>query len=72
MGSVAVDTSRMLGKTAGLLALLPCLAAGVYTECRQDGGSLHDFTVPDLMETRNVSLSEYKGKAVLLINVATY
>jgi len=62
----------MLGKTAGLLALLPCLVAGIHSDCRQGEGSLYDFTVPALDGSRNVSFAEYTGKAVLLINVATY
>ncbi|GBN14508.1 hypothetical protein AVEN_248730-1 [Araneus ventricosus] len=38
----------------------------------QSDTTVYNFTLPDLLETRNVSLSEYKGKVLLLVNVATY
>lgn len=62
----------MLGR-AGLLATLPGLIAGLtYSTCSQDGGSLYDFSLQTLDGSRNVSLSEYAGSVVLLVNVATY
>jgi len=57
----------------GLLATLPALIAGLtYSTCQQGTGSLHDFTLSKLDGSANVSLSEYAGRVVLLINVATY
>jgi len=37
-----------------------------------DGGSIYDFSEQDIMETKNVSLADYRGKVVLIVNVATY
>lgn len=37
-----------------------------------NGGTIYDFNELDLFETRNVSLADYKGKVVLIVNVATY
>ncbi|MPC85984.1 hypothetical protein E2C01_080793 [Portunus trituberculatus] len=37
-----------------------------------NGGDIYDFQELDLLGTRNISLSEYKGKVVMIVNVATY
>lgn len=37
-----------------------------------NGGSIYDFEELDLLETKNISLADYKGKVVLIVNVATY
>lgn len=37
-----------------------------------DGGSIYDFEELDLFETKNISLADYRGKVVLVVNVATY
>lgn len=34
--------------------------------------NVYNFTIPNVIETRNVSLSEFKGKTFLIVNVATY
>uniref|UniRef100_A0A1B6C1V4 Glutathione peroxidase n=1 Tax=Clastoptera arizonana TaxID=38151 RepID=A0A1B6C1V4_9HEMI len=34
--------------------------------------TIYDYTVPDIHEKENISLSKYKGKVVLIVNVATY
>lgn len=34
--------------------------------------SIYNFTMTDLWGQRNISLSDYKGKVVLITNVATY
>lgn len=34
--------------------------------------SIYDFVAEDLWKTRNISLSDYKGKIVVIANVATY
>lgn len=54
--------------------LLPALAAAAvpYTDCQQGEGSLHDFTLKTLDGSQDVALSDYQGKVVLVINVATY
>ena len=40
--------------------------------CREGEGSLYDHQMTLLDGSRNVSLSEYSGKVVMLVNVATY
>jgi len=59
---------------AGLLAALPSLlsAAIPMSDCREGEGSLYDHSLQLLDLSRNVSLSEYEGKVVMLVNVATY
>jgi len=58
----------------GLLAALPALlsAAIPMSDCREGEGSLYDHSLQLLDMSRNVSLSEYEGKVVMLVNVATY
>lgn len=34
--------------------------------------SIHNYTLPDLWGIQNISLSDYRGKVVLIVNVATY
>jgi len=36
------------------------------------GGSIYDFEEMDLFEKKNISLADYRGKVVLIVNVATY
>ena len=56
-----------------MLALLPTALLGlVMSPCREGEGSLYDHEMTLLDGSRNVSLSEYSGKVVLLVNVATY
>jgi len=38
----------------------------------QQGASIYDFLHPDITATRNISLSDFKGQVVLIVNVATY
>jgi glutathione peroxidase-family protein len=42
------------------------------SECVEGEGSLYDFELELLDRSRNVSLSEYEGKVVMLVNTATY
>lgn len=66
--------------TPGLItALLALVVAGVtgarmYSSCPLHQGmkSVYDHTVLSLDEARNVSLSEYGGRVMLLVNVATF
>ena len=37
-----------------------------------DGASVYDFTLPDLHQSENVSLSQYAGKVLLIVNVASF
>ena len=60
--------------SAGVLAALPCLltAAISMKDCREGEGVLADHSLQLLDKSRNISLSDYVGRVVLLVNVATY
>ncbi|KFM64308.1 hypothetical protein X975_18729, partial [Stegodyphus mimosarum] len=62
--------------TCGILLGSPVISAKVSSRtCFRPVNSdttVYNFTVPDLMETRNISLSEYRDKVLLIVNVATY
>ena len=48
-------------------------ASGRLSTCRHNvQGSAHDFGFLALNERHNVSMEAYRGKVVLLVNVATY
>ena len=59
---------------AGVLAALPALltAAIPMTDCWEGEGVLYDHSLELLDRSRNISLSDYMGRVVLLVNVATY
>jgi len=60
---------------AAFCTLLTVVAGASVMNCFQaaeDAGSIHDFTMLDVTRTKNVSLSDYRGKVVLVVNVATY
>lgn len=47
----------------------------LWTECNYEeygNQTIYDFTIPDITETRNISLADYQGKPMAIINVATY
>jgi len=49
--------------------------SGLITSCNQkasNNGTIYDFTMLDLSKTKNIPLSNYRGKVVLVVNVATY
>jgi len=48
------------------------IALGQMSSCGEGEGSLYDFSMPLLDGSRNVSFSEFEGKAVLVVNTATY
>jgi len=59
--------------SVGVLAALPALLTAIpMSECEEGEGSLYDHTLQLLDQSRNVSLSDYEGKVVMLVNVATY
>jgi len=43
-------------------------------QCNVDASNqtIYDFTIPTLSGSKNISLSDYRGKLVLIVNVATY
>lgn len=44
-------------------------------ECENEDsieGNIYNYTLPDLWDVRNISLSDFQGKVVLIVNVATY
>lgn len=63
-----------------LVLALMCAAAGAAgaaprkADC--DGQplspELYRFQIPDVLGTRNVSLDQYRGRVLLVVNVATY
>uniref|UniRef100_UPI00397FC9EC hypothetical protein n=1 Tax=Salmonella sp. s29873 TaxID=3159634 RepID=UPI00397FC9EC len=68
-----------------LLLMLAALAVGetaakgvqrvASVECSNDygdGDSLYNYTAEDIWGERNISLSKFRGKVVLVVNVATY
>jgi len=62
--------------SVSLLSLLLCAAApeGEKTESKAEGSetvkSIHDFTVQDI-DGKEVSLADYKGKVLMIVNVAS-
>jgi hypothetical protein len=41
--------------------------------CNVEGnGSVHDFNITALFGDRNISFADYRGKMLLLVNVATF
>ena len=65
-GSILKDSSETLSTVPSLLAALN------VSDCNYGEGTLYDHTMELLDKSRNVSLSEYKNKVVLLINVASF
>lgn len=64
-------------RSLALLAFLGVLhgATGLGVECQQPASSsqtVYDFTVPDIYQNRNVSLSEYRGKVLVITNLASF
>lgn len=60
-----------------LLAFLGVLhgASGLGVECQQPASSsqtVYDFTVPNIYQNKNVSLSEYRGKVLVITNLASF
>jgi len=73
----AVSPNMLLG--VGVLASLPSLLTTLslmnspnVTKCSYGQGNLYAHTMELLDESREVSLSEYKNKVVLLVNVASF
>lgn len=63
------------GMLTAFCSLLAIASAGVMLECNQpdtDETTIYDFSLMDVHKQRNISLSEYRGKVVLIVNVATY
>jgi len=63
------------GLVAALCGLVTVASAGVMMDCHQpasDTGTIYDFSLLDLHQTKDISLSDYRGKVVLIVNLATY
>jgi len=63
----------------GIAALLSCLAWVAYATksrpCNTElsaNQTIYDFSIPDLKGKEEIPLSKYRGKLVLIVNVATY
>lgn len=81
--SIEYAVTDILFQWLGVLGVLAVLGAGdcgkvvrvPFKECYVDAQSpesIYNFTMLDLWGQRNISLSDYKGKVVLITNVATY
>lgn len=57
-----------------LLGLLrPCTAGAPLTQlCEPTDGTIYNYHAKTLNNSHTVNFSDYKGKSVLFINVATY
>jgi len=80
MGTTSCLSPTMMAQSAqacvmAALCGLVSLTAGAMLTCQQpstDSRSIYDFTLPDIHQKTNISLSDYKGKVVLIVNTATY
>ena len=44
-----------------------------FSMCKPNAGSIYDFSVTTMDETKNVTMGEmYRGKVLMVVNVATY
>ncbi|KAK4299056.1 hypothetical protein Pmani_028646 [Petrolisthes manimaculis] len=80
-GEVASLNPRLLTRMlwAGLVTLA---AVGAAAQDRMpsrpcyhhpsSGDTIYDFEEADLFKTKNISMEDYRGKVVLIVNVATY
>ncbi|KAK7789789.1 hypothetical protein R5R35_012338 [Gryllus longicercus] len=44
----------------------------VYCDTSTDDDSIYNYSATDIHGARNISLADYRGKVVLIANVATY
>lgn len=64
--------------TGWLLSAFCTLLTVVHAQIKQcdqptsDHTNIYDFSMLDITRANNVSLSDYRGKVVLVVNVATY
>lgn len=52
-----------------------CRVSGTEVECKQppsSAESVYSFTAPDIYQTKNVSLSKYRGKVLVITNLASF
>lgn len=64
---------RETGLSALSVALLLSVArAQLSSLCTNTSETVYDFSLTSLDESRNISLSEYTGKVLLVMNTATY
>lgn len=52
-----------------------CRVSGTEVVCNQppsSAESVYSFTAPDIYQTKNVSLSEYRGKVLVITNLASF
>uniref|UniRef100_A0A2C9JW72 Glutathione peroxidase n=1 Tax=Biomphalaria glabrata TaxID=6526 RepID=A0A2C9JW72_BIOGL len=68
------DTSTY-GLWATFCGLLAVVHAGVMMDCNQpanDNRTIYDFSLKNVHQNVTINLSDYRGKVVLIVNVATY
>jgi len=56
----------------GVALLLTVVRGQLHTECTNTTQTIYDFSLLSLDESRNISLAEYTGKVLLIMNTATY
>jgi len=72
MGHRTVTSASLLVCLYGVIGLAN---AGAMLQCNQpasESKTIYDFGLQDINKQKNISLSDYKGKVVLIVNVATY
>jgi len=57
---------------AAYLAVLTVVHGGANVPCDNTGATIYDYSFTDLYGTKEISLSDYKGKVVLMTNVASF
>ena len=56
-----------------ICTLLPVFGSHLESTCKADGDeTIHDFTFENLVDGSEIDLSGLSGKAVLVINLATF
>uniref|UniRef100_A0A131Z3D1 Glutathione peroxidase n=1 Tax=Rhipicephalus appendiculatus TaxID=34631 RepID=A0A131Z3D1_RHIAP len=80
MPRLPVRARRRRKMLSRLVLALMCAAAGAAgaaprkADCdgRPLSPELYRFQIPDVLGTRNISLDQYRGHVLLVVNVATY
>ena len=56
----------------GLLASPSLALIGKCSQPASDTTSIYDFTLPNIFKTGSIDFADFRGKVVLVVNVATY
>lgn len=58
-----------------VLALVASPSLALIGKCSQpisDATTIHGFTMPNIFKTGSINFADFRGKVVLVVNVATY